>query len=90
MLSALTAEMFAGQVETLFILGGNPVFDAPSDLDFFKALSQVRFSLALANSANAETSEATLLLKVRTAFTFPGELGRCTGLRVAPPASFSH
>jgi molybdopterin-containing oxidoreductase family iron-sulfur binding subunit len=35
------------QVEALIIIGGNPVFDAPADLEFEKNLSHVRFSLHL-------------------------------------------
>ncbi|MBE0642475.1 MAG: TAT-variant-translocated molybdopterin oxidoreductase [Bacteroidetes bacterium] len=40
-LSALTAAMNASKVETLIVLGGNPVFDAPADLDFRGALTNV-------------------------------------------------
>jgi len=34
----LVADMRAGKVEMLFILGGNPVYDAPADLGFADAL----------------------------------------------------
>jgi len=37
----LVAEIKAGKVETLVILGGNPVYDAPVDLGFAEALKQV-------------------------------------------------
>jgi molybdopterin-containing oxidoreductase family iron-sulfur binding subunit len=40
-ISELTADMKAGKVEVLLILGGNPVFTAPNDLDFADALSKV-------------------------------------------------
>jgi MoCo/4Fe-4S cofactor protein with predicted Tat translocation signal len=40
-LAALVEDMRAGRVSTLVILGGNPVFDAPSDLDFAGGLDQV-------------------------------------------------
>jgi hypothetical protein len=33
----------SGQVDTLIILGGNPVFDAPANLEFEKVLSRARF-----------------------------------------------
>ena len=39
--TALAASMRGGQVETLLILGGNPVFDAPAEVDFRGALSKV-------------------------------------------------
>ena len=40
-LAALTAKMRDGKIETLVVLGGNPVFDAPADLDFRAAMSGV-------------------------------------------------
>src|SRR4030095_8865350 len=40
-LRELTADMSAGRVDTLLILGGNPVYTAPVDLDFAKALLKV-------------------------------------------------
>ncbi len=41
-LKELVGEMGAGQVDTLVILGGNPVFDAPADLRFAEAVHAVR------------------------------------------------
>ncbi len=38
----LVADMEAGEVDTLVILGGNPVFTAPADVPFAKALEKVR------------------------------------------------
>jgi molybdopterin-containing oxidoreductase family iron-sulfur binding subunit len=38
---ALADEMHAGVVETLVVLGGNPVYDAPANAAFPKALAQV-------------------------------------------------
>jgi molybdopterin-containing oxidoreductase family iron-sulfur binding subunit len=40
-LAALAADMDAGRVRTLVILGGNPVFDAPADLRFGERLAKV-------------------------------------------------
>ena len=37
-LKALTDDMAAGRVEALFVLGGNPAYDAPSDVAFASAL----------------------------------------------------
>ena len=50
-LRQLVADMKSGQVDTLFILGGNPVYDAPADIAFADALSKVplRFRLGLYN-----------------------------------------
>ncbi|MBI3555008.1 MAG: TAT-variant-translocated molybdopterin oxidoreductase, partial [Deltaproteobacteria bacterium] len=44
-LSQLVTDMRAGKVTTLLILGGNPVYDAPADLHFARALSKVRRSM---------------------------------------------
>jgi molybdopterin-containing oxidoreductase family iron-sulfur binding subunit len=54
-LAAVVAAINAGTVQTLAILGGNPVFDAPADLDFAAALAKVPHSIALAH-ANDETA----------------------------------
>jgi len=54
----LVAEMQASRVETLIILGGNPVFDAPADLDFAAALTKVKTSIHLGDYAD-ETSQKT-------------------------------
>ena len=40
-LQQLVADMNAGKVDSLFILGGNPVYSAPADLDFAAALKKV-------------------------------------------------
>jgi molybdopterin-containing oxidoreductase family iron-sulfur binding subunit len=55
-LHALVADLDAGKVRTLLILGGNPVFNAPADVGFRAALGKVarRVHLSLEND---ETSE---------------------------------
>jgi molybdopterin-containing oxidoreductase family iron-sulfur binding subunit len=55
-LRELVAAMAAGQVEMLLILGGNPVFTAPADLNFAEALGQVNFRVHL-GLYDDETSE---------------------------------
>jgi len=55
-LAALVSAMKAGSVQTLVILGGNPVFDAPADLDFASAMAKVPHAIALGHSVD-ETSE---------------------------------
>jgi MoCo/4Fe-4S cofactor protein with predicted Tat translocation signal len=42
-LAELVRDMNGGAVQALIILGGNPVFDAPADLQFNKALDKVPF-----------------------------------------------
>jgi len=55
-LSALVAEMQAGKVDVLVILGGNPVFTAPADLMFADAMGKVgtRIHLGLYHDETAE------------------------------------
>jgi Fe-S-cluster-containing dehydrogenase component len=46
-ITALVDAMRAGRVETLLILGGNPVYNAPADLDFAAGLKQVPTSIQI-------------------------------------------
>jgi len=46
-LKTLTGEMTGGQVSTLIILGGNPAYTAPADLQFGAALAKVANSIHL-------------------------------------------
>jgi molybdopterin-containing oxidoreductase family iron-sulfur binding subunit len=57
-LASLVSAMKAGTVQTLVVLGGNPVFDAPADLDFASALAKVPHSIALGHTID-ETSSKT-------------------------------
>lgn len=58
-LTKLVEEINAGDVDGLLILGGNPVYDAPADLNFQEALSKVRLSTHLSTHYN-ETSALSL------------------------------
>ena len=51
----LVTDMNAGQVDVLLIVGGNPVYDTPGDLDFKSALDNVKFRAQLSLTAD-ETS----------------------------------
>jgi molybdopterin-containing oxidoreductase family iron-sulfur binding subunit len=55
-LKTLAQEMREGKVELLLMLGGNPVYDAPADLDFAAALSKVPLRVHLSLYQD-ETSE---------------------------------
>ena len=57
-LKALTADMAKGSIATLIMLGGNPVYDSPADVDFRGALAKVGFSLHL-SAYRDETSRAS-------------------------------
>ena len=45
--AALVREMAQGDVDALFVLGANPVYEAPGDLDFAGALAKVDLSVHL-------------------------------------------
>jgi molybdopterin-containing oxidoreductase family iron-sulfur binding subunit len=57
-LADLVAALNAGQVATLVVLGGNPVYDAPADLDFTSAMAKAKASVAL-TSLRDETAKAS-------------------------------
>ena len=56
-LRALTDDMEAGKVDALFILGGNPVYDAPGDVKLGERLKKVKTSIHLSATTD-ETTEA--------------------------------
>jgi molybdopterin-containing oxidoreductase family iron-sulfur binding subunit len=51
----LVADMNAGKVETIIIIGGNPAYNAPVDLEFVKALGKVQWRLQLSSYKNETT-----------------------------------
>jgi len=54
----LSQAMNAGQVESLIILGGNPVYQSPADVDFQTGLEKVNYSVHLSSHVD-ETSVHT-------------------------------
>ncbi|HEV2698658.1 MAG TPA: TAT-variant-translocated molybdopterin oxidoreductase, partial [Terriglobales bacterium] len=57
-LKELIADMRGGKVELLVILGGNPVYDAPSDFGFYDALKSSNIPLRIhLGQHNDETAE---------------------------------
>ncbi len=57
-LGALVSAMASGAVKTCFVLDGNPVYDAPADMDFGAAYAKVETRVHLAYSLD-ETSLAS-------------------------------
>ena len=57
-LTSLVSAMKAGTVQTLVVLGGNPVFDAPADLDFASAMDKVAHAIALGHTIDETSSRA--------------------------------
>ncbi|MCU0680735.1 MAG: TAT-variant-translocated molybdopterin oxidoreductase [Polyangiaceae bacterium] len=70
---ALAGEMAAGAVETLLVLGGNPVYDAPADLDFARALAKVPFRLHLASHVDETGAACTHTLPLAHDFEAWGD-----------------
>lgn len=58
-LVSLVSAMKKGAVRTLVVLGGNPVFDAPADLDFASAMAKVPEVIALGHGVDETSSKAT-------------------------------
>lgn len=57
-LADLVNKMSGGEISTLLILGGNPLYNAPSDLGFDQALKKINTSVHLSSHVD-ETSAAT-------------------------------
>ena len=57
-LASLVSAMNAGTIKTLVVLGGNPVFDAPADLDFAAAMAKVPQTIALGHTVDETSSKA--------------------------------
>ena len=56
-LKQLTADLNSGKVKTLVILGGNPAYDAPADLEFGKAMKKAGTRIHLAHNENATSRQ---------------------------------
>jgi len=55
----LTRDMQAGRITALVLLGGNPVYQAPADLDFAAALEQVPYSVHLSSHVDETSTKTT-------------------------------
>ena len=58
-LAELAEAIKKGEVETLVILGGNPAYDAPADLDFASLMKRVKTTIRLGLHADETSREAT-------------------------------
>ncbi len=57
-LASLVSAMKGGTVQTLVVVGGNPAFDAPADLDFAGAMTKVPHTIALGHAIDETSSKA--------------------------------
>ncbi|MGH9868701.1 MAG: TAT-variant-translocated molybdopterin oxidoreductase [Candidatus Polarisedimenticolia bacterium] len=69
-LAALAADMQAGQVRTLLILGGNPAYTAPAGIPFARALEKVPFAAHL--SLQEDETSALCLWHLPESHTLEG------------------
>ena len=58
-LGRLVEDIRAGEVETLLMLGGNPVYTAPQDIEFVQALDQVPQSIHLSKYVDETSYRST-------------------------------
>jgi molybdopterin-containing oxidoreductase family iron-sulfur binding subunit len=58
-ISALAKELSGGKVTTLLILGGNPAYDAPADLELGKHIGSVTNAIHLAGYYNETSQQCT-------------------------------
>jgi len=58
-LQELTQELNGGRVQTLIVLGGNPVYNAPADLDFGAAMAKAATRIHLGHRVDATSSSST-------------------------------
>ena len=58
-ISALAKEMESKVVDTLLVLGGNPVFDAPADSGFAEAFAQLGMSIHVGTHVDETAAAAT-------------------------------
>lgn len=61
-IQAAADKLNAGGVKTLFILGGNPVYDAPADLDWKALQAKADTSIFLSYSYNETAKESDLVI----------------------------
>ena len=55
----LTTRLHAGEIDTLLILGGNPVYNASADLDFAGALDKTQTSIHLSDKIDATSARCS-------------------------------
>ncbi|MCB9544355.1 MAG: TAT-variant-translocated molybdopterin oxidoreductase [Myxococcales bacterium] len=61
-IKALTESLQAGKVDTLVVLGGNPVYTAPGDLGFAEAFKKAKTTIALSDHVDETARLATWTL----------------------------
>jgi molybdopterin-containing oxidoreductase family iron-sulfur binding subunit len=85
-LAALAGEMRAGRVDTLLALGGNPIYDAPADLEWAGAAARVRETIYAGLYENESGQASRWFLPVTHELESWGDGRACDGtLSLAQP-----
>jgi len=61
-LRGLVKDMNAGRVQTLLIVGGNPVYEVPADLNFLSALKRVKTTIRLGTQGDETAFQSQWVL----------------------------
>lgn len=61
-IEAAVARLNSGSVETLFTFGGNPLFDAPADLDWSSAQAKAAQTIHFGGNANETAAQSRLFI----------------------------
>ena len=78
-ITALVKDIQAGTVDTLVILGGNPVYDAPADLGFGELLAKVPTTIHVSEHRDETSHKVTLHVPRAHAFESWGDLRSSDG-----------
>jgi len=78
-IEALVGEMKQGRVKTLVMLGGNPAYDVPVDLEFGELLAKIPTSIALSLCENETTQLARWVVPASHYLETWGELRATDG-----------
>ena len=83
--------MNAGRVQTLLILGGNPVYDTPADIDFAAAMGQAAAAGSWLDAAGGLQTAATMHAAQQMAnYDYSATLGLSNPLLAAGAAGSQH
>jgi len=58
-IKALTADLNAGKIDTLVVVGGNPTYTAPGNLNFGEAMKKAKHTICLADFPDETSKTAT-------------------------------
>ncbi|HEY3358301.1 MAG TPA: hypothetical protein VGQ83_33945, partial [Polyangia bacterium] len=78
-LASLAAALGGGAIDTLLVLGGNPVYEAPADLSFAAALGKARVTIHVGGRADETGARCTWHLPVSHPLESWGDLRATDG-----------